>query len=336
MKTSVFEFPLPKELIALRPLEERDRARMLVYERATGRVHHSQFFQITEYLRPGDLLVLNNTKVIPARLTVRKPTGGKLELLIVEKLGPGRYRTMTTGRYTGPVKMPEDLEGHLIGGQVLEVPFGDITDYLWRHGKMPLPPYIKRPPTDEDRQWYQTVYAQKEGSIAAPTAGLHFTEGLLQALKEKGISVEYLTLHVGPGTFLPVKSEEVEQHRMLPERFEISQELLKVIEETKRSGHRLIAVGTTVTRALEGYFSGRCQLYENTNGTIYGQTDIFIYPGYKFTVVDGLVTNFHLPRATPLMLVAAFAGWENIKRLYEDAIEKGYRFFSYGDGMLIL
>ncbi|RME67786.1 MAG: tRNA preQ1(34) S-adenosylmethionine ribosyltransferase-isomerase QueA [Nitrospirae bacterium] len=336
MKTSRFDFHLPKHLIALEPLKERDKAKMLVYDRSTGTTEHSFFFEITRYLKPEDLLILNNTKVIPARLPVRKPTGGKLELLITEKISPGRYEVMTTGSYTGPVLMPGNLTGKLINGKVLKVPMEDIMGYLWEHGRMPLPPYIKREPKEEDRQWYQTVYAKKEGSIAAPTAGLHFTEALLEKIKALGVSVEYLTLHVGVGTFLPIKSEEVEQHRMLPERFEVAESLIRKIEETKRNNGRVIAVGTTVTRAIEGFFSGRYQRLQHTNGTIHGQTDIFIYPGYKFQAVDCLVTNFHLPKATPLMLVSAFCGWNTLKKLYEEAIERGYRFFSYGDGMLIL
>ncbi len=336
MKTSTFEFYLPKELIALRPRDRRDRARMLVYERGSRRVHHRQFSQLPEFLEPGDLLVLNNTKVIPARLTVRKPTGGKLDLLFVEKLSPERFKVMSRGGYTGPVQMPGGLTGRLLRGEILEVALEDLNAYLWQHGNMPLPPYIKRHPVDEDRQWYQTVYAQKEGSIAAPTAGLHFTEDLLKVLSARGVNVEYLTLHVGPGTFLPVKTEQVQDHRMLPERFELSQALLERITQTKDSGHRVIAVGTTVTRALEGYFSGQAQVLETTNGAIYGQTDIFIYPGYRFTVIDALITNFHLPKSTPLMLVSAFCGWDILRGLYQDAIQRGYRFFSYGDGMLIL
>lgn len=336
MKTSQFEFPLPKHLIALEPIKERDKARMLVYDRQTEKTEHTYFYEITRYLGPDDLLVLNNTKVIPARLPVWKPTGGKLDLLIIEKKGPGRYAIMTTGAYDGPVHMPGGLKGRLIKGRTLEVPMEDMRDYLWQHGMMPLPPYIKRDPKPEDRQWYQTVYAMKEGSIAAPTAGLHFTAPLLEKIRAQGVSVEYLTLHVGAGTFLPVKSEEVEGHKMLPERFELSESLIRKIEERKTRGGRVVAVGTTVTRALEGYFSGRYQSLQHTNGTIHAQTDIFIYPGYKFRAIDALVTNFHLPRATPLMLVSAFCGWETIRKLYDEAIKREYRFFSYGDGMLIL
>ncbi len=335
MRTSEFDFSLPKELIALRPPEERHSARMLVYDRSADRTEHRFFYNLPEYLRPEDLLVLNNTKVIPARLTVRKPTGGKLELLIVEQTGPGRYSVMSRGNYTGQVHMPGGLTGRLLQGRTLEVPLEDMRQYLWQHGRMPLPPYIKRPPEDEDRLWYQTVYAQKEGSIAAPTAGLHLTESLLSEIRHKGTRVEFLTLHVGPGTFVPIKTERVEDHRMLPERFELPEVLLRRIEETKEKGGRVIAVGTTVTRALEGYFSGRYERIRQRNGTIHGLTDIFIYPGYKFKVIDALVTNFHLPKATPLMLVSAFCGWDRLKRLYQEAIQRGYRFFSYGDGMVI-
>ncbi len=334
MRIERFDFKLPRNLIAEKPLQKRDHCRLMVLYR-NGKIEHRYFYEIKNYLTEGDLLILNNTKVIPARLLGRKPTGGRIEILIVDKCGPGEYNILSKGRYTGKVLFKKGLEAEIFNGKKAVFNSEDITDYLWQYGYMPLPPYIRRPPSADDRQWYQTVYAQKEGSIAAPTAGLHFTEKLLEELRSKGVIIRYLTLHVGIGTFMPIKTENVEEHRMEEEYFELSSELITLISDTKNKGRKVVAVGTTVTRALESVFSEYLRT-ESSNGTIKGKTDLYIYPGYKFKVVDALVTNFHLPRSTPLMLVSALAGRDNILNAYNEAIRKGYRFFSYGDGMLIL
>jgi S-adenosylmethionine:tRNA ribosyltransferase-isomerase len=334
MRVEIFDFKLPRGLIAERPLQKRDQCRLLVLYK-NGRIEHRYFYEIKDYLTDGDLVILNNTKVIPARLWGRKPTGGKIEILIVDKCGPGEYNILSRGRYSGRVLFEDGLEAEVFDGRKAVFTSEDITDYLWQHGYMPLPPYIRRAPCSEDRQWYQTVYAQKDGSIAAPTAGLHFTEELLKELGSKGVIIRYLTLHVGVGTFMPIKTENIEEHRMEEEYFEISSELIALISETKKTGRKVVAVGTTVTRVLESVFSGFLKT-EVSNGVIKGKTDLYIYPGYRFKVVDALVTNFHLPRSTPLMLVSALVGRDNILNAYNEAIRKGYRFFSYGDGMLIL
>ncbi len=334
MKISLFDFNLPSELIANFPEKRRDASRLLVLKEQ-GEIEHRLFRDITEYLSPGDMLVLNDTKVIPARLRGKKQTGGKIEILLVSALGNGRFSILSRGRYTGMVSFGGGLRARIKDGSVAEFECKDIGSYLWEHGLMPLPPYIKREPLPEDRNWYQTVYARKEGSIAAPTAGLHFTEGLLKELKQRGIKIRYITLHVGLGTFMPVKTETVEAHRMQPESFEVDTSLIEEIEEIKKSQGRVVAVGTTVTRTLEALFSGKYHS-RGTNGTLQGSTDLFIYPGYQFRAVDVLLTNFHLPRSTPLLLVSAFAGRKNILKAYDEAIKRRYRFFSYGDAMLIL
>lgn len=335
MKVSEFDFQLPQSLIAQRPPEKRGLSRLLVLKR-DGTILHRNFSHIGEFLNSGDMLVINNTKVLPVRLVGRKSTGGRIELLLIEPLENGQWRIFRRDSYKGIVTVSEDLKIELFDRERGRPIFsGNLNEILWKIGHMPLPPYIKRKPLPEDKEWYQTVYAEVPGSVAAPTAGLHFTEEILENLKKNGILIRKLTLHVGPGTFRLIRTEDVKEHRMEEEVFEIPASLINEIKELKNSGGRVIAVGTTTTRALEGYGSGKYrELY--MNGTLRGVTDIFIYPGYEFKIIDGLVTNFHLPRSSPLMLVAAFCGIENLKRAYSEAIAMGYRFFSYGDAMLII
>lgn len=352
MRTADFDFYLPKDLIALRPLEKRDNSRLLVLYRDRD-IEHRMFFDLVEYLNEGDMLLLNNTKVFPARIIGTKPSGGKLDVLLVKNTGNnGIWDVMFKGKFSGIITIGDGIKAEVWTGtshesekdakflRFLDIDPSATNDILWQYGCMPLPPYINRMPDETDKQRYQTVYAENQGSIAAPTAGLHFTEDLLKRIKDKGVIVEQLTLHVGIGTFKPIKAEYVEDHRMEPEYFEIEPSLIEKIKKTKVSGKRVIAVGTTTTRALEGYFSGQCSIVNTQgvqkNGTIYGYTDIFIYPGYKFKAVDGLVTNFHLPCSTPLMLASAFCGFKKLLKAYKEAIAVGYRFFSYGDAMLIL
>jgi len=347
MKLADFDFFLPKELIAQRPLEERDSSRLLVLHR-DGKVEHRRFSDIPSFLNSGDMLIINNTKVFPARLRSYKKTGGKLEIILVKEKKENLWDVLSRERYTGRVRISEELQAELRDGKTAEfIHSGDLTELIWKYGSMPLPPYIRRSPDESDRENYQTVYAKEVGSIAAPTAGLHFTERLLEKIISKGILVKELTLHVGIGTFKPIRTENVEEHRMDPEYFEIARNLISEIEETRASGRRVITVGTTTTRAIEGVMSGmyrKIEIERRRNGDremvenhlIKGYTDIFIHPGYRFKAVDGLITNFHLPGSTPLMLVSALCGWSKLKRSYEEAIAAKYRFFSYGDAMLIL
>lgn len=334
MNLKEFDFELPATLIAQRP-EKRGLSRLLVLKR-DGTILHRRFSDIMEFFSSGDMLIINNTKVLPVRLLGRKPTGGKVEILLVEPLGDDIWRVLKRGDYKGVVTVSEDLKIELLDKDRARLIYhGDINEILLRTGNTPLPPYIKREPLPEDKEWYQTVYAEIPGSIAAPTAGLHFTEELLESLRLKGVLIRKLTLHVGPGTFSLIRTEDIREHRMEEEVFEITSSLIDEIREIKKSGRRIIATGTTTTRALEGYASGRYREI-HLNGSLKGVTDIFIYPGYEFKVVDGLITNFHLPRSTPLLLASAFAGVENLKKAYREAIAMGYRFFSYGDAMLII
>ncbi|MCL4476669.1 MAG: tRNA preQ1(34) S-adenosylmethionine ribosyltransferase-isomerase QueA [Nitrospirae bacterium] len=360
MKVTDFDFYLPESLIAKRPATPRDSCRLLVLHR-DGSSEHRRFFHLPEYLRKGDLLLLNNTKVFPARLTGKKQTGGRIEVFLVRETEPGVWEVLTRERYTGEIQIAEELSGEMFQGRSLKFHSGaehawDFRKVLWNLGSMPLPPYIKRKPEEMDKEWYQTVYASREGSIAAPTAGLHFTSELLSTLKEKGVLVRSLTLHVGTGTFKLLRVENPEEHRMDAEFFEIGSDLLETIREVKESGRRLVSVGTTTTRAIEGFLSGRYRRIETKkrgNGDrgsvllpsvpasprhtrICGSTDIFIYPGYQFKAVDSLITNFHLPGSTPLMLTSAFSGVRNLLDAYRSAVSMEYRFFSYGDAMLIL
>jgi len=334
MKIKDFDFFLPKSLIANKPEDLRDRCRLLVLYK-DGKIEHRYFCDLKNYLDAGDLLILNNTKVIPAKLIGKKSTGGKLELLIVCKLDKGCYKVLSKKRYTGEAIFEGGLKAYIHNGCIAKFNIDDIREYLWKYGYMPLPPYIKRTPTEKDKLWYQTVYAEKEGSIAAPTAGLHFTKHLLKELEHKGVIIKYITLHVGIGTFKSVKTNTVQEHKMEAEHFEIPLKILSLIYQTKKIGKKVVAVGTTVTRAIEAILKGDFKGKIN-NDTIKGVTELFIYPGYKIVGIDALITNFHLPRSTPLLLVCAFAGVKNIMNAYKEAIQLGYRFFSYGDGMLIL
>lgn len=345
MKITDLDYPLPAELIAQKPLMDRDKARLLVLHKNTGKIEHRLFFEIVDYMTEGDLLILNNTKVIPARLIGRKPTGGKIDILLIkEKKKHDRetvWEIMTKERYEGKVFIDEyevlirkNTEGKEIVFPGLNSE--DVKNFIYRKGFMPLPPYIKRKPDKTDRINYQTVFAKINGSIAAPTAGLHFTERLIEKIIKKGVILREITLHVGVGTFKMIKVEDLRRHKMEPEYFEIDRQIIKDIYRTKKACKKVFSVGTTTTRALEGYTSGQYKDTGSDEDKIRGYTDIFIYPGYRFKIVDALITNFHLPKSTPLALVYAFCEPHMVKNAYREAVEKKYRFFSYGDAMLII
>lgn len=341
MKTSDFYYDLPEELIAQDPLEDRTASRLLVLDRKTGAVKHKIFSDVIDYLNKGDCLVINNTRVIPARLIGEKEgTGGKVEVLLLKrrandvwetlvkpgkKLRPGAKITFGDGRLRAEVLEVVE-EGNRLVKFHYEGIFEEILDSL---GEMPLPPYITH--KLEDKEMYQTVYAKYDGSAAAPTAGLHFTKELLSKIEEKGIKIASITLHVGLGTFRPVKVDDVNNHHMHTEWYEVNAEAADIINETKRNGGRVICVGTTSCRTIESVADENGYMKAKT-----GETDIFIYPGYKFKVMDGLITNFHLPESTLVMLVSAFAGKENVLSAYETAVKEKYRFFSFGDAMILI
>lgn len=334
-----FNYELPAELIAQEPLAKREQSRLLVLDKETGAIQHRIFADLGQYLQPGDVLVSNNTRVIPARLCGRKEkTGALIEVVLLSRLEGRRWETLVRpGKRVQPGTRIIFGEGELVaetidktpaGGRVLEFIFeGVFEEILDRLGQMPLPPYIHQSLTEPER--YQTVYARVPGSAAAPTAGLHFTPDLINSLEKRGIEWVEILLHVGLGTFRPVKEEDITKHQMHSEYFEISQEAAEAINKAKEEGRRIIAVGTTSTRTLESSW---------TNGQIQagkGWTEIFIYPGYEFKVIDGLITNFHLPKSTLLMLVSALAGREKVLKAYQAAIQERYRFFSFGDAMFI-
>ena len=341
MKTSDFYYDLPEELIAQDPLEDRTASKLLVLDRQTGAVEHKIFSDVIDYLNEGDCLVINNTRVIPARLIGEKEgTGGKVEVLLLKrrandvwetlvkpgkKLKPGAKITFGDGRLRAEVLEVVE-EGNRLVKFYYEGIFEEILDSL---GEMPLPPYITH--KLEDKEMYQTVYAKFDGSAAAPTAGLHFTKELLNKIEEKGIKIASITLHVGLGTFRPVKVDDVNNHHMHTEWYEVNAEAADIINETKRNGGRVICVGTTSCRTIESVADEKGYMKAKT-----GETDIFIYPGYKFKVMDGLITNFHLPESTLVMLVSAFAGKENVLAAYETAVKERYRFFSFGDAMILI
>lgn len=341
MNVDDYDFHLPEELIAQTPLSDRSASRLLLVNKENGQLEHRHFTDILEQFQPGDTLVLNDTRVIPARLFgVKEDTGAKAEVLLLKSLGEDRWEALVKpGKKlkTGAVIIfSEELRAIIedeadMGGRTLRFIYtGIFQEILDRLGSMPLPPYIKE--TLDDRERYQTVYAKHEGSAAAPTAGLHFTRELLEQIKAKGVTIAYITLHVGLGTFRPMSVEKVEEHVMHAEYFVLSQETADVLNAARARGGRIIAVGTTSCRTLETV--GR----QAEGGPIQecsGWTDIFIYPGYKFTVVNALITNFHLPKSTLVMLVSALAGRENILAAYEAAIQQQYRFFSFGDAMFI-
>jgi S-adenosylmethionine:tRNA ribosyltransferase-isomerase len=339
MQLADFDYTLPPELIAQHPLPARDQSRLLVLDRQTGSISHRHFSDLPNLLRPGDTLVFNDTKVIPARLIgSRADTGGKVEVLLLNRLDADRWETLVKpGRRARPgtvLTFGDELSGEIVaatdfGGRVVRFVFhGVFEETLDRLGHTPLPPYIRAELADKER--YQTVYARERGSAAAPTAGLHFTDKLLGQLRDEGINLAFLTLHVGLATFRPVSVSDITQHVMHREYFTLPEETARSIARTRQRGGRVVAVGTTAVRTLETV-AARGGLAAGS-----GWTDIFIYPGYRFQVVDALITNFHLPKSTLLMLVSAFAGREHILRAYHAAIEERYRFFSFGDAMLII
>lgn len=340
MKVSDFDFYLPEELIAQHPLEKRDTSRLMVLDKKTGKIEHKIFKDILDYLNEGDTLILNNTRVMPARLIGSKEgTGGKIEFLLLKRIEGDKWECLAKpGKSARPGRRFEFGEGKLkcevlevleTGNRIIEFEYeGIFEEVLDSLGEMPLPPYIHE--RLEDRERYQTVYSKETGSAAAPTAGLHFTEELLKEIEGKGVNVAYLTLHVGLGTFRPVKAETIDEHVMHSEFYQLSKETADIINNTKKNGGRVISVGTTSTRTLETIGDENGMVRECS-----GWTDIFIYPGYKFKVVDNLITNFHLPESTLIMLVSALAGQEHVLNAYKEAVEEKYRFFSFGDAMFI-
>lgn len=341
MKVSDFTFDLPEELIAQDPLEDRSSSRLLTLDKNTGEIGHDIFHNIVNYLKPGDCLVLNNTKVIPARLIgAKEETGGKVEVLLLKRKQDNVWETLVKpGKKARPGARISFGDGKLVG-EVIDVVdegnrlvkfeyegiFEEVLDEL---GQMPLPPYITHQLKDKNR--YQTVYAKYDGSAAAPTAGLHFTKELLQQIKDMGVNIAYVTLHVGLGTFRPVKVDEITDHHMHSEFYQVDEEAAEKINRAKDSGHRVICVGTTSCRTIESAADETGHLRPTS-----GWTEIFIYPGYKFKILDGLITNFHLPESTLIMLVSALAGREHVLAAYEEAVQERYRFFSFGDAMLIV
>ena len=339
MRKSDFYFDLPEELIAQTPLERRDSSRLLHLDKVTGALEHRHFYELLDYLREGDCMVFNDSRVLPARLIGARPTGGSVELVLLRDLGEGRWECLSRpGRKTKPGteilfgngELKATVESVAEGGnRIVRFAYeGIFLEVLERLGKMPLPPYIKEELQDSER--YQTVYSREIGSAAAPTAGLHFTKELMEKIAAKGVKLCYVTLHVGLGTFRPVKAEEIEDHEMHSEFCIIPEETARIVSETKKQGGRVIAVGTTSCRTLES-FAG----VDGSLPATSGWTNIFIYPGYTFKCVDALVTNFHLPESTLIMLVSALAGREHVLHAYEEAVKERYRFFSFGDAMFI-
>ena len=341
MKTSDFYYDLPEELIAQTPILERDHSRLMKLDRNSGEVTHLHFYDIVDQLKPGDCLILNNSRVLPARLYgIKEGPGAQVEFLLLNQneddcwevlAGPGKKAKpgsrFTFGDGLLSAEVLEIVEG---GNRIVKFSYqGNFYQVLDKIGQMPLPHYITK--RLEDKERYQTVYAKEPGSAAAPTAGLHFTPELLEKIKEKGISVGFVTLHVGLGTFRPVKVDEITEHKMHAEHYEVSEETAALINRTKQQGGRVIAVGTTSCRTLESVMAKEGQMK-----ACEGWTDIFIYPGFSFRILDGLITNFHLPESTLIMLVSAFAGYEHTMRAYRLAVQEKYRFFSFGDAMLVV
>ncbi len=339
MQVSDFDYLLPAELIAQVPEEPRDHSRLLVVDRNRKIMEDHHFYDIVQFLEPGDLIIFNDTRVIPARLfATRESTGARVEVFLIRELGQNEWECLVRpGKRSKPgveLIFPENIVGKVSGaveggGRIVQFPPElHFREWLQRSGETPLPPYIHNKQVDPER--YQTIYSKYEGSVAAPTAGLHFTDRVLEKLKANGVQLGFLTLHVGLGTFRPVKTEVVEEHHMHSEIFSLQSDLVRKIQETKKAGKRVIAVGTTVVRVLESQ--------AREDGTLVpgsGETAIFIYPGYQFKIIDGLITNFHLPKSTLLMLVSAFAGRQFIAECYHHAVEEQYRFFSFGDAMFI-
>jgi S-adenosylmethionine:tRNA ribosyltransferase-isomerase len=343
MKTSDFDYLLPEELIAQNPPASRGSSRLLVFDRKTDKISHNDFADIIDYLDEGDILVFNDTKVIPARLFGRKETGGKIEVLLIRELEEDLWECMLKTSKGAKVGLnfslgngddlinAELMEKRKDGSVIVKLRSNTgVREMINKIGRMPLPPYVKRDAVKADEERYQTIYASKEGAVAAPTAGLHFTPELMKAINDKGIETAMITLHVGPGTFQPVRVDNMEDHKMHSEHFQISESVANKINAAKEKGGRVIAVGTTTVRTLES---------SNDKGKVLpneGETDIFVRPGSRFNVVDCMITNFHLPKSTLFMLVSAFAGTANMKKVYEEAVLEKYRFFSYGDAMLII
>ena len=341
MKTSDFYYDLPKELIAQTPVEPRDSSRLLVLDRSSGEVEHKHFYDIIDHLHEGDLLVANDSRVLPARIYgVKDGTGARVEFLLLRQISGNRWETLCK-----PGKKAREGARFSFGDGILTATVAEVKDdgnrvvdfdcdesffaTLDKIGQMPLPPYITEELKDKER--YQTVYSHELGSAAAPTAGLHFTEELMDRIRAKGVKIAYVTLHVGLGTFRPVKVEDVTKHKMHSEHYEIPKKTADLIRQTKQNGKRVIAIGTTSCRTLESVAAEHGEIIPCE-----GFTDIFIYPGFEFKVLDGLVTNFHLPESTLIMLVSAFAGYDNIMNAYKTAVDERYRFFSFGDAMAIL
>ena len=339
MKKSDFDFELPEELIAQTPIQQRDHSRLMHLDKQTGEISHEHFYDLPRFLKKGDCLVLNDSRVLPARLIGCRSTGGSVELVLLRDLGEGRWECLSRpGRKTKPGtelnfgggELTATVESVAEGGnRIVQFHYeGIFLEVLERLGKMPLPPYIKEELLDAER--YQTVYSREIGSAAAPTAGLHFTRELLAQIEAMGVNVCYVTLHVGLGTFRPVKEDEIENHEMHSEFCIIPERTARIVTETKKAGNRVIAVGTTSCRTLESF--------ANEDGSLpvsSGWTNIFIYPGYRFKCIDALITNFHLPESTLIMLVSALAGREHVLNAYKCAVEERYRFFSFGDAMMI-
>lgn len=341
MKTSDFYYDLPEELIAQTPVEPRDSSRLLVLDRETGEMSHEHFYNILEHFREGDCLILNDSRVLPARIFgLKNGTGARVEFLLLRCISGNRWETLTK-----PGKKAKPGSEFIFGDGILKCTVADVTDdgnrivdfecegnfyeALDKLGQMPLPPYIHEKLEDQER--YQTVYSRERGSAAAPTAGLHFTKELLAKAEEMGVKIGFVTLHVGLGTFRPVKVDDVTNHKMHSEHYELNEKTARLINETKKNGGRVICVGTTSCRTLETVAKKEGCIRESE-----GWTDIFIYPGFKFEVIDGLITNFHLPESTLIMLVSAFAGFDNIMNAYKTAVKEKYRFFSFGDAMCII
>ncbi len=339
MKKTDFYFDLPEELIAQTPLERRDSSRLLLLDKDTGEIAHRHFYELPDFLREGDCLVLNDSRVLPARLIGRRSSGGSVELVLLRDLGEGRWECLSRpGRKTKPGTELIFGEGELTavvesvaegGNRIVKFHYkGIFLEVLERLGKMPLPPYIKEELQDSER--YQTVYSKEIGSAAAPTAGLHFTPELLEKIAARGVKICYVTLHVGLGTFRPVKEDEIEEHLMHSEFCIVPEETARAVNEAKQNHRRVIAVGTTSCRTLESFTAE-----DGTLAAASGWTNIFIYPGYRFKCIDALITNFHLPESTLIMLISALAGRENVLNAYKIAVEQRYRFFSFGDAMFI-
>lgn len=350
MHINDFDYKLPEELIAQKPQKDRDKCRLMVLRRSDNSIEHRHFFDILEYLKEGDCLLLNDSKVIPARLYgIKEGTGARVEFLLIKRIEGDTWETMVRpGKRLKPGDSVvfSDEEGKKLRAEILD--YGEdgtrivkmeydgiLMERLEEIGSMPLPPYISRPSNDEDKDDYQTVYCHEEGSVAAPTAGLHFTTELLEKAREKGVKTAFVTLHVGIGTFRPVKCETIEEHHMHFEEYSVSEETAEIVNETVLSGGRVISVGTTSTRTAESAacFDEKSGKYLLKAGS--GSTDIFIYPGYEFKIIESLITNFHLPKSTLMMLVSALYDREHILKAYDEAVKEEYRFFSYGDAMFI-